>query len=106
MQNLLPKHFTKPKNLDETSFNDSDWLMPPLVDLCARLREPGQQQHGTLKTEGQAMRANGFLHVVIPPDTDPVLENGSLLKGLREKTWQDGGNTFADHRGVDCGAGR
>ena len=91
MQNLLPKNFPKPKNLDETSFNDSYWLMPPLVDLCARLREPGQQQHGTLKTEGQAMRANGFLHVVIPPDTDPVLENGSLLKGLREKTWQDGG---------------
>ncbi len=67
------------------------WMLPPLVDLCARLREPGQQQNGTLQTEGQAARANGFLHVVMPPDTDPVLENGSLLKGLREKAWQDGG---------------
>ena len=31
------------------------WLLPPLVDLCARLREPGQQQpvsytHLTLPT--------------------------------------------------------
>ena len=26
------------------------WLLPPLVDLCARLREPGQQQHGTLES--------------------------------------------------------
>ena len=67
------------------------WLLPPLVDLCARLREPGQQQHGTLASEGKAARANGFLHVVIPPDTNPILENGSLLKGLRERALGDGG---------------
>ena len=67
------------------------WLLPPLVDLCARLREPGQQQHGTLASEGKAARANGFLHVVIPPDTNPILENGSLLKGLRERALEDGG---------------
>ncbi len=67
------------------------WVLPPLVDLCARLREPGQQQHGTLISEGQAARANGFLHVVIPPDTNPILENGSLLKGLRERALEDGG---------------
>ena len=67
------------------------WLLPPLVDLCARLREPGQQQHGTLQSEGSAARGNGFLHVVIPPDTTPILENGSLLKGLRERALSDGG---------------
>ena len=67
------------------------WLLPPLVDLCARLREPGQQQHGTLESEGRAARGNGFLHVVIPPDTNPILENGSLLKGLRERALGDGG---------------
>lgn len=62
-----------------------------MIDLCARLREPGQQQHGTLISEGRAARANGFLHVVIPPDTNPILENGSLLKGLRERALEDGG---------------
>ncbi|TEU26136.1 dihydroorotase [Alkanindiges illinoisensis] len=67
------------------------WLMPALVDLCARLREPGQQQHGTLKTEGQAARAAGFLHVILPPDTKPVQDNGALLRGLREKAFNDGG---------------
>lgn len=67
------------------------WLLPALVDLCARLREPGQQQHGTLKSEGQAARAAGFLHVVLPPDTRPVQDNGALLKGLREKALADGG---------------
>lgn len=67
------------------------WLMPALVDLCARLREPGQQQHGTLKSEGLAAKAAGFLHVVLPPDTKPVQDNGALLKGLREKALNDGG---------------
>ena len=67
------------------------WHLPAVVDLCARLREPGQQQHGTLASEGQAAQANGFLHVVIPPDTTPILENGSLLKGLRERALADGG---------------
>lgn len=70
---------------------EGKWLMPALVDLCARLREPGQQQHGTLKSEGQAARSVGFLHVVLPPDTRPVQDNGALLKGLREKAFNDGG---------------
>lgn len=87
MLNLLPKNLKHP-NVETKA---DHWLLPPLVDLCARLREPGQQQHGTLESEGNAARANGFLHVVIPPDTDPILENGSLLKGLREKALQDGG---------------
>lgn len=75
----------------QTIDGQGKWLMPALVDLCARLREPGQQQHGTLKSEGQAAKAAGFLHVVLPPDTKPVQDNGALLKGLREKAWHDGG---------------
>ena len=91
LQNLLPANW----QFDTTQLNpidtDGKWLLPPLVDLCARLREPGHQSHGTLKSEGAADRKNGFLHVVIPPDTNPVLENGSLLAGLRERAYQDGG---------------
>lgn len=92
--NLLPDNFTAPDFSDDQQKNIHDathWLLPPLVDLCARLREPGQEQHGTLASEGHAARSGGFLHVVIPPDTKPVLENGSLLKGLRERAFDDGG---------------
>jgi dihydroorotase len=77
--------------IEKTIDGTGKWLMPALVDLCARLREPGEQQHGTLKSEGQAARAAGFLHVVIPPDTKPVLESGALLPGLRQKAYDDGG---------------
>ncbi len=97
LTNLLPKHFeqalsnTAIDKLTSLGTEQELWLLPPLVDLCARLREPGLQQHGTLASEGRAARANGFLHVVIPPDTNPILENGSLLKGLRERALDDGG---------------
>ncbi|MEC7119156.1 MAG: dihydroorotase [Pseudomonadota bacterium] len=77
--------------VDQVIEGQGKWLMPALVDLCARLREPGEQQHGTLKSEGSAARAAGFLHVVTPPDTKPILENGALLQGLRRKAFDDGG---------------
>ncbi|OAV00787.1 MULTISPECIES: dihydroorotase [Moraxella] len=89
MKNLLPQDW-QPPHISEADTADK-WLIPPIVDLCARLREPGHQSHGTLASEGRAARQNGILHIVLPPDTDPVLENGSLLKGLREKAWADGG---------------
>lgn len=97
IHDLLPELFkaslssTATARLAQLTGDRETWVLPPLVDLCARLREPGQQQHGTLISEGRAARANGFLHVVIPPDTNPILENGSLLKGLRERALEDGG---------------
>ncbi|MDE2420211.1 MAG: aspartate carbamoyltransferase [Gammaproteobacteria bacterium] len=87
---LIPEP-TDLSTIEKTIDGTGKWLMPALVDLCARLREPGEQQHGTLKSEGQAARAAGFLHVAIPPDTKPVLESGALLPGFRQKAYDDGG---------------
>ncbi|RKG30609.1 dihydroorotase [Acinetobacter tianfuensis] len=76
----------------ETIDGQGKWLMPTMVDLCARLREPGQQQHGTLKSEGKAALANGILHVFTPPDSKPIVQdNGALIHGLVEKAMLDGG---------------
>ena len=75
----------------ETIDGQGKWLMPTMVDLCARLREPGQQQHGTLKSEGKAARENGILHVFTPPDSQPIVQdNGALINGLVEKARLDG----------------
>ncbi|MBD8008878.1 dihydroorotase [Acinetobacter pecorum] len=79
-------------DVTETLDGQGKWLMPTMVDLCARLREPGQQQHGTLKSEGKAARANGILHVFTPPDSKPIVQdNGALIHGLVEKAMLDGG---------------
>lgn len=78
--------------VSQTIDGQGKWLMPTMVDLCARLREPGQQQHGTLKTEGKAARENGILHVFTPPDSKPIVQdNGALIHGLVEKAMLDGG---------------
>ncbi|ENW86573.1 hypothetical protein F906_01631 [Acinetobacter pseudolwoffii] len=77
--------------VSETIDGQGKWLMPTMVDLCARLREPGQQQHGTLKSEGKAARENGILHVFTPPDSKPIVQdNGALIHGLVEKAMLDG----------------
>jgi dihydroorotase len=61
------------------------WLTPAFVDLCARLREPGPKQHGTIASETRAARAGGFGHIVLPPDTNPVIDHGALAAQVIEK---------------------
>ena len=79
-------------DISESIDAQGQWLMPTMVDLCARLREPGQQQHGTLKSEGKAARENGILHLFTPPDSKPIVQdNGALIHGLVEKAMLDGG---------------
>lgn len=66
------------------------WLTPSFVDLCARLREPGSKMHGGVASETRAARAGGFLDVVVPPDTQPVLDSGALITQLLERAQQAG----------------
>jgi dihydroorotase len=49
-------------------------VCPGLVDLCARLREPGYEHEGMLESELAAAVAGGVTSLVCPPDTDPVLD--------------------------------
>lgn len=66
------------------------WLVPAFVDLCARFREPGAREHGGVASESKAARASGFLDVVIPPDTQPVLDSGALITQLLERAAEAG----------------
>jgi dihydroorotase len=49
-------------------------VCPGLVDLSARLREPGSEYRATLESEIDAALAGGVTSLVCPPDTDPVLD--------------------------------
>ncbi|MDI9332075.1 MAG: dihydroorotase [Alphaproteobacteria bacterium] len=59
------------------------WLLPGLVDLCARTREPGHEYEGMLASELAAAVAGGVTSLVCPPDTDPVLDEPGLVEMLR-----------------------
>ena len=57
-------------------------VVPGLVDLCARLREPGYEHEGMLESEMAAAVAGGVTSLVCPPDTDPVLDEPGLVDML------------------------
>jgi dihydroorotase len=58
-------------------------VAPGLVDLAARLREPGQEHEGMLESELAAAAAGGVTSLVCPPDTDPVLDEPGLVDMLK-----------------------
>src|SRR5215471_6158785 len=58
-------------------------VCPGLVDLAARLREPGLEYKATLESEMQAAAAGGVTSLVCPPDTDPPLDEPGLVEMLK-----------------------
>ena len=58
-------------------------VAPGLVDLAARLREPGHEHEGMLESELQAAAAGGVTSLVCPPDTDPPLDEPGLVEMLK-----------------------
>ena len=63
-------------------------VMPGLVDLAVRLREPGHEHEGMLVSEMAAAVAGGVTSVVCPPDTEPVLDEAGLVEMLRHRAEQ------------------
>jgi len=63
-------------------------VCPGLVDLSARLREPGYEYKATLVSELQAAVAGGVTSLACPPDTDPVLDEPGLVEMLKHRAKQ------------------
>ena len=58
-------------------------VAPGLVELAARLREPGHEHEGTLESEMAAAVAGGVTSLVCLPDTDPPLDEPGLVEMLK-----------------------
>ncbi len=58
-------------------------VAPGLVDLSARLREPGHGHDSMLESEMAAAVAGGVTSLVCPPDTNPVLDEPGLVQMLK-----------------------
>lgn len=65
-------------------------ICPGLVDLSARLREPGDEYKARLVSELQAAVAGGVTSLACPPDTDPVLDEPGLVEMLKHRAKQQG----------------
>ncbi len=75
----IPADFSPNRTIDATGCV----VAPGLVDLAARLREPGHEHEGMLESELAAAVAGGVTSLVCPPDTDPVLDEPGLVEMLK-----------------------
>lgn len=66
------------------------WLMPGVVDLCARLREPGAAHKATIRSEMPAAQAGGITALCIPPDTRPVIDTPSVVDRIQTRATRAG----------------
>jgi len=76
-----PAGFTSARTFDASGLV----VAPGLVDLSARLREPGYEYKATLESEMRAALQGGVTTLVCPPDTDPVLDEPGLVEMLTHR---------------------
>src|SRR5258706_14602550 len=74
-----PAGFRAERTIDASSLV----VCPGLIDLSARLREPGFEYKATLASEMQAAVAGGVTSLACPPDTDPPLDEPGLVEMLK-----------------------
>lgn len=55
-------------------------LAPGLVDVRVQLREPGEEHKGTLASAGRAATAGGITSMVCLPNTNPVIDDMSVVE--------------------------
>lgn len=60
-------------------------VCPGLIDLCVRLREPGAEHKATIASETYAAARSGITTVVCPPDTDPIIDETSVVELIRHR---------------------
>jgi dihydroorotase len=79
-----------PAGFQANSVIDAGGLVvcPGLVDLAARLREPGFEYKATLPSEMAAAAAGGVTSLACPPDTDPPLDEPGLVQMLKFRARQ------------------
>ncbi len=59
-------------------------VCPGLVDLSARLREPGHEQKATIASETRAAAAAGITSLCCPPDTAPIIDTPAVAQLVQQ----------------------
>lgn len=71
-----PAGFEPQQTIDATKH----WVIPGIVDLSARLREPGLEFKANITSESIAAVASGITTLCVPPDTDPVIDEPAVVE--------------------------
>ncbi|MCF1182546.1 dihydroorotase [Marichromatium gracile] len=65
-------------------------VLPGLVDLSARLREPGHEHKATIASETRAAAASGITTLCCPPDTQPVIDTPAVAQLIQQTANRNG----------------
>ena len=60
-------------------------LAPAFVDPHVHLRTPGREDEETIESGTAAAAAGGYCAILAVPNTDPVVDDPQLVRGLRER---------------------
>ena len=82
----VPKSFKAEQTIDASGRT----VIPGIVDLSARLREPGQEYKGTIYSETKAAAASGITTLCVPPDTNPIIDNPAVAELIQRRAEEAG----------------
>jgi len=66
------------------------YVIPGLVDAHCHLREPGFEYKEDIETGTQSAAVGGFTSIACMPNTNPVIDNESVVKYIINRAKQDG----------------
>ena len=72
-------------NIDRVIDAQNLIVCPGLIDLQARLREPGEEHKATFDTEIAAAVAGGITTICCPPDTLPPIDTPAMAQMIRQR---------------------
>jgi dihydroorotase len=81
-----PAGFVSERELDASGLI----ACPGLVDVCARLREPGNEHKATIASETRAAARGGITTLCCPPDTDPVIDEPATVELIHRRVEDTG----------------
>ncbi|MCG5514737.1 MULTISPECIES: dihydroorotase [unclassified Ectothiorhodospira] len=81
---VAPEGFTPDRRIDARG----RWVLPGLVDLAARLREPGFENKATIASETRAAASAGITTLICPPDTDPPVDSPAQIELIHRRAKQ------------------
>jgi dihydroorotase len=75
---------------DQTIDASGKLVIPGLVDIQCRVREPGYTQKATIASESNAAARGGITSLCIPPDSNPVIDNSAVVELIHHSNQKAG----------------
>ncbi len=82
----VPDGFVAEKEIDASG----KLVLPGLVDIQCRVREPGLTHKASIASETNAAARNGITSLCIPPDSKPITDNSAIVEQIHHSNQKAG----------------